>query len=190
MANHSVLQSAAADALHAAPFAIAPVAGRPALLNRGVRRMAGRSRRSPVPDAQAWRGYEDDLDVRHLHRLFFGKTIHEVQQYFGEGRSIERMDELLFAPRPVFQYYVHAFAEFLRSDEAKGDPDSAGPFLTLLEAREKRDPGSVCKIYDSLKGILAFLRDRQEYFDADVSIYGNLRDRVDDIARLCDCARE
>lgn len=65
-----------------------------------------------IPDESAWCGYEDDLDVRYLHGLFYGKSLEEVQEYFGEGRSIERAGELLFSPRPVFQYYVQAFAHF------------------------------------------------------------------------------
>lgn len=35
-------------------------------------------------------GYEADLEVRHGHKLFFGKSIDEVQSYFAGGRSIER----------------------------------------------------------------------------------------------------
>ena len=63
-----------------------------------------------VPDESDWHGYESDFDVRDLHGRFFGKSHGQVQEYFGEGRSISRMDELMFAPRPVFQYYVQSFA--------------------------------------------------------------------------------
>ena len=58
-------------------------------------------------------------------------------------QSIERADELLFMPRQAFQYYVFAFAIFVISENASGDPDSASPFLQLLVALEERDPGSV-----------------------------------------------
>jgi hypothetical protein len=34
--------------------------------------------------------------------------------------------------RGAFQYYVFAFAEFVVSDAAVGDPDSASPFLHLV----------------------------------------------------------
>src|SRR3984957_2858125 len=36
-----------------------------------------------IPGSIEWSGYKDDLDVRHAHKLFFGKPISEVQQYFG-----------------------------------------------------------------------------------------------------------
>lgn len=131
-----------------------------------------------IPGVEEWRGYKSDLDVRHLHSIFFGKDIDDVQEYFGGVQSIARMDELLFAPRPVFRYYVHAYARFLESDDAAEDSDSASAFLSLLEARKKRDRGSVEEVLDSLKEILAFVSHRQDHFDADVNIYGDFRARV------------
>lgn len=139
-----------------------------------------------VPDESAWYGYEDDLDVRYLHGLFYGKSIEEVQKYFGEGRSIERMDELLFAPRQVFQYYIHAFARFVMSEAAAGDSDSASPFLSLLEEREKKDPGSVRNILSSLEDALAFVAEGQVHFDAPIDIYGDFKERVGRLYANCD----
>lgn len=139
-----------------------------------------------IPDESAWYGYEEDLDVHYLHVLFYGKSIEEVQGYFGEGRSIERMDELLFAPRPVFQYYVRAFACFVMSEAAAGDSDSASPFLSLLEEREKREPGSVRIIFPALKEVLAFIAKNQAYFDAPVDIYGDFNERVRKLYETCD----
>lgn len=138
-----------------------------------------------IPDKACWKGYDADLDVKYLCNLFFGKSVEEVQQYFGGTQSIERMDELLFSPRCVFQYYVHAFAKFVMSQKAIGDPDSASPFLSLLEAREKRDPGSVKDIYKSLSETVEFVASHQEYFDADVNIYGDFRELADRIRELC-----
>jgi hypothetical protein len=138
-----------------------------------------------IPDEAGWHGYESDLDVRDLHGLFFGKSIEEVQKHFGNGRSIGRMDELLFAPRPVFQYYVHAFALFLRSERAAGDPDSASPFLSLLEAREERDPGSVRNILPLLESSLDFVAENQNHFDASIEIYGDFQERVQCIRQMC-----
>jgi hypothetical protein len=138
-----------------------------------------------IPDAAAWRGYDEDLDVIELHRMFFGKTNAEVQRYFGDARSISRMDELLFAPRPVFQYYVHGFGMFLMSERAKGDSDSASPFLSLLEAREERDPGSVRNIYASLIRYIEFVASHQEYFEAPVEIYGDFKARAQAIREKC-----
>lgn len=137
-----------------------------------------------IPDERDWLGYESDLDVTHFHRLVFGKPNVEVRHLFRDN-AIERMDELLFAPRRVFQYYVHAFGQYVVSVEAKGKSDVASPFLTLLEAREKRDPGSVRQIFGSLISYIDFIASHQEYFDAPEHIYGSFRQRAHDIRQLC-----
>jgi len=138
-----------------------------------------------IPDESAWYGYEDDLDVKSMHDLFFGRSNTDVQKHFGGGSSIERADELLFAPRPVFQYYVHAFASFVMSQPAKGDPDSASPFLGLLESREERDPGSVKAIFESLVSCVDFIANNQTHFDADIDIYGDFKERALRVREKC-----
>jgi len=141
-----------------------------------------------IPGKTEWAGYETDLDVRDAHRMLFGKTVQEVATAttFGGGRAISRMDELLFIPRGAFQYYVFAFAEYLMTEDARGDPDAASPFLSLLETREKRDPGSVAQIYKNLAPFVEYVSANQEHFDADESIYGNFRERANAIRGACE----
>ena len=131
-----------------------------------------------VPDESAWYGYQDDLDVRYMHGLFFSKSIDDVQDYFVGGRAIERSSELLFAPRPVFQYYIQAFAKFLLSERAVGESDAASPFLHLLENREEKDPGSVREIFSSLVECVDYVARNQDYFDADIDIYGDFNEQA------------
>lgn len=140
-----------------------------------------------IPDDSDWYGYEGNLDVSYIRDLFYGKSNEEVQEYFGENRSIERAVELLSCPRAVFQYYVFAFAHFLTSERAIGDSDSAGPFLGLLEVRENCDPGSVQEIFSSLEEYVAFVASKQDYFEAPIEIYGDFREQYQDIRKAC-CA--
>lgn len=139
-----------------------------------------------IPRRDAWSGYEDDPDVKYAHKLLFGKSTAEVQQYFGGTRSIERADELLFMPRRAFQYYVFAFAEFVISDAAVKDSDSASPFLLLLVNREKRDPGSVSEIYLELRSVVEFVASHQDRYEADPDIYGSFPDLAELLRGLCD----
>ena len=44
--------------------------------------MNERRRRRWTPGREEWLGYEADLDVRYAHKLFFGKTLDEVQSIF------------------------------------------------------------------------------------------------------------
>ena len=94
-----------------------------------------------IPTADDWRGYETDLDVRDAHRMMFGKTNDQIQSLFHRGRSTSRASELLFMPRKAFQYDVFGFAQYLMTDAARGESDSASPFLHLLVNREKRGAG-------------------------------------------------
>jgi hypothetical protein len=139
-----------------------------------------------IPGHAEWAGCETDLDVKYAHKLLFGKSIAEVQGLFGGVRSIERADELLFMPRRAFQYYVFAFAEFVLSEQARGDSDSASPFLRLLVSREGRDPGSVAQIYPPLRQAVEYVASHQELYDADPNIYGDFKDLAAQLKSLCE----
>lgn len=115
----------------------------------------------------------------------FGKSTAEVQQYFGGTASIQRADELLFMPRKAFQYYVQAFAEFVRSDAAIGDADSASPFLHLLINREERDKGSVAEVYADLRPTVDYVAANQSRFDAQPDIYGDFGELADLVRARC-----
>jgi hypothetical protein len=142
-------------------------------------------RKSKIPGQIEWSGYQQDLDVKYAHKLMFGKSTSEVRELFGGVRSIERADELLFMPRGAFQYYVFAFAEFLQTDAATGDPDSASPFLRLLVNREQRDPGSVSQIYSEIAPAVEYVAGRQTQFGADKDIYGSFRELAERLKALC-----
>ena len=129
-----------------------------------------------IPEAKDWEGYQEDLDVKYAYKLLFGKSIAEVMHHFACS-PIERADELLFMPRKAFQYYVFAFAEYLRSEESIGESDAASPFLNLLVNREEKDPGSVMEIYDDLYPVIEFVASHQERFEADPKIYGFFREK-------------
>ena len=141
-----------------------------------------------IPGPTDWAGYEDDLDVKYAHGLFYGKTKSEVLEYFATNDIVcsDRADELLYAPRGAFQYYVFAFADFVLSDAAIGNPNTASPFLNLLLHREEQDPGSVREVYSRLAPVVAFVTENQERFDADLEIYGNFRDIGERIRQACD----
>jgi hypothetical protein len=146
--------------------------------------------RPAIPDAKDWAGYQDDLEIRYAHKLYFGKRIDEVHSLFAQGRSIERASELLFAPRRVFQYYVFAFATYVLSDSAREDSDSANSFLLLLINREQRDPGSVKQIHGRIAPIVSAVAARQAFYNANPDIYGNFRDHEAEFAALCNEPQE
>lgn len=143
-----------------------------------------------IPGVEEWAGYEQDLDVRYAHKLLFGKSVPEVIRHFGGGGSIERADELLFMPRRAFQYYVFAFASYLRTPDAAGNADAPSAFLRLLAHREERDPGSVAQIYPELAEVIDDVAGRQDDYGADRHIYGDFQAHAHRIRALCGVSDE
>jgi hypothetical protein len=140
-----------------------------------------------IPDEAAWAGYDEDLDVQYAHHLLAGKSIDEVKYQFRDTFSIERASELLYAPRPVFQYYVFAFVAIFGSPaESVGESDCASVFLHFLCDREKRDPGSVADIWDELRGTVDHVANNQAFYDANLDIYGDFRDLAAELTALCE----
>jgi hypothetical protein len=138
-----------------------------------------------IPGDVEWAGYKDDIDASHAHSFWFGKSLDEMQAHFPGGRSIERGDELLFMPRLAFQFYVFAFAQYVMSDIAIGDPDGASCFLNYLIAREKRDPGSVTQIYARLEPTIDFVASSQARFDASHDNYGDFIEKAAELKKIC-----
>ena len=139
-----------------------------------------------VPGETEWAGREQDLDVQYAYHRYFGKTTDDVKYDFRD-LVIERASELRFVPRSVFQYYVFAWIDLFESPgESVGQSDCASVFLNLLRDREEADPGSVAEIYAELRVTVEYVAANQEFFDADVDIYGDFRDRAADIKALCE----
>lgn len=145
-------------------------------------------KRRKIPGTKEWAGYEADLDARYARKLYFGKQISEVVGYFAGGRCIERSSELLYMPRGAFQYYIFAFVEYIRSEEAEGDSDAASVFLRLISGREKKDPGSVRAIYRELRADVEFVAANQAYYDASPHIYGSFTELGSQVRDLCEDA--
>lgn len=138
-----------------------------------------------IPTAADWDGYQDDLDARYLHKLVFGKSIAEVQQYFQQAPG-ERACELEYVPRRAFQYYAIAFAEHAVSPSAREDADAASALLHLLLWREQHEPGSVAQIWHRLAKAVDFIAVNQDWYDAPVDIYGSFADLAAEIRALCE----
>jgi hypothetical protein len=143
-----------------------------------------REKIAKIPGADEWVGYKDDIDARCAHRFWFGKSLDDMQPHFSDGRSIERGDELLFMPRPAFQFYIFAFAQYVMSEAAIGDSDGASCFLNHLVAREKRDPGSVSEIYARLEATIDFVAASQARFDASHDVYGDFAEKAEGLKKM------
>jgi hypothetical protein len=137
-----------------------------------------------IPGAEEWAGYKDDFTAREAHSVWFGKSLDDMQPHLEGGRSIQRGQELLFMPRAAFQFYIFAFAQYVMSETAIGDSDSASSFLAFLVARAKRDAESVAEIYARLEPTIDFVSASQSRFDASHDIYGDFSEKAEELRRL------
>lgn len=136
-------------------------------------------RTSSIPTRAEW-GNLDDLDVKYGFKLYGGKSLEEVTPFFLRS-PIERVSELRFAPWEIFNYYVFWFANFLISDASKEEADSASCFLHLVLEKARAEPEKFRSLYPRLKSAVDIIAGRQEFYDADVCIYGSFLDCQRDI---------
>ncbi len=125
----------------------------------------------------------DDPWLAHKEAEYFRDTVRELDatglcHLFQEGSAIERGQELRYVPRKVFQHYIQFFIGYLQSDMSTGDSDSPSVFISLVKDRERRDPGCVTEIMDSISPCLDAIAKSQSRYEADEDIYGNFAEQV------------
>jgi hypothetical protein len=137
-----------------------------------------------IPDEADWDVHESDLDAKYSHKRLLGRSIDDVMYEFRDQAS-EIFIELAMMPRRAFQYYIFAFVQLLNSPgEGVAQSDCASGFLNVLRYREERDPGSVAEIYLDLRATVDCVAANQAFFDADIGIYGDFRERAAELNLL------
>jgi hypothetical protein len=125
---------------------------------------------SSIPSLEDW-GRLDDLDVKYAFNLYGGRSLVEAMPFFVRS-PIERADELLFTPWKVFICYIFCFADFLTSEQSKGESDCASCFLNLVLQRARADPQAFREFYPRLEPAIDKVAGRQRFYEASPQIYG------------------
>lgn len=132
-----------------------------------------------VPLEEDWGNYSDNLDIASAHEVFAGRTNDEMQQEFKKN-VLERVADLRCMPLVPFQYYIFGLKQYIDSGDF-GDfdkPDAASSFIGLVEKKLKAQPNYVVPMLQDLISTIQYIGDNQESFEADIDIYGNLKDKV------------
>jgi len=88
-------------------------------------------------------------------------------------------------PKTPFQFYLEVFMQYLLSKDAINDSDSPNCFLGLIEYKIRYEWSSIKDVYySSILKCMNFIADNQEYFDADIYIYGSFDNKVKEIKEL------
>ena len=138
-----------------------------------------------IPREEDWGDYNADLDQKHAHSVFAGRTNEQMQPFFRRN-PIEMTDELRWMPEVPFRYYMLGFRDFVmaRDFDFLDGSDAASCFLTLVLEKLERQPRHVLPIMPELLSALEFVANNQALFNADESIYGNFREKLARIREL------
>ena len=128
--------------------------------------------RSMPPSETTWGDISHDLDAAHSQKMFFGKTRREAEQLFAEN-AISRQEDLAWMPEKCMQFYIHAYMDYLLSDQSKSDPDAASCFISLVRTRHDDIRAGGKYLVRRVDSVLVHISSNQTWYDADTSIYGD-----------------
>lgn len=131
-----------------------------------------------VPTEEDWRSEEWGIDTPRAYRHFFGKSLSDAFELFVED-ALYYQEDVMFMPLRCFQFYVHAYIDYLLSDKSKGDSDGASCFFGLVEVRCEDFKTSGEVLLGRVRQVLMDLRGRQDWYAAHRHIYGDFSQRAD-----------
>jgi len=139
-----------------------------------------------VPTEKDWGNYNADLDQRHAHSVFAGRTNNEMRA-FSRRNVIEMTDGLRWMPEVPFRYYMLGFRDFVlaRDFERLGAASATSCFLALVLEKLERQPPHIFRLMPELLPTAEFVARNQSLFEADEKIYGNFLEKLQKIKKLC-----
>jgi hypothetical protein len=143
-----------------------------------ARKNRSREKSLPIPTQEDWGDYESDLDQKHAHSVFGGRTSQEVQSIFRRN-PVEATDELRWMPEIPFRYYMLAFRDFIMAGQFDflSASDAASCFIGLVLEKLETQSRHIAPIMPELLPAVEYVSRNQSQFEADVSIYGNFLDK-------------
>lgn len=135
-----------------------------------------------IPSESDWRSEPWGIDTSCAYEHFSGKSSEEAFQLFQHDACCFQED-LMFMPEACLPFYAGAYMKYLMSAHSRGDSDGAGCFFGLAEFRadEIRTTRGLTR---SFVRCLEHLAQRQQYYDAEESIYGSFPERAEKALRL------
>ena len=93
-------------------------------------------------------------------------------------------------PIKPFQYYIFGYRDFVlaRDFDNYEASDAASSFLNLVISKLKEQPEFVKPILPDLMEDIEFIANNQELYEADESIYGNFKEKLQTIMSLSESA--
>ena len=133
------------------------------------------------------------LDVNYAYERFGGKNNDEMQAAYREN-VIERTDDLRWMPLKPFIYYIYGLKTYvdgvdisnrdINEEWLEDYSDVVDCFIELFLDRAKKDTVEIMKIYPDFESLLEYVAEHQMEYGADLDIYGDLKEKSAEIARI------
>ena len=136
-----------------------------------------------VPTEDDWKRHTDDLDGNWAYKNFFGKNLTEAYEMFVEN-ALHYQEDIMFMPLPCFQYYVHAYIDYLLSEKSKGDSDGANCFFGIVEIRKTDICASGEELCLRVSELLHHIDKKQDWYNANPEIYGDFSAKANEALNL------
>lgn len=136
-----------------------------------------------IPNKKAWGVIrKDSLDEEHAYKQFFGLSVSEAQKKFKEN-ALFYQEDLYYMPLAVFSYYVYAYINHIISEDSFEDSDGASAFMSLVLWQLEDESEYIIddELMKKLIKTSELVSNRQEYYDADVDIYGSFKETYEKI---------
>lgn len=135
-----------------------------------------------IPTEMDWADWRDDLDQRHAHEIYAGRSNEEMQDRFVMA-PVASAGELEFMPAKAFRYYMLGFRDSVLSgkhDDVEA-ANAASCFIRLVQHKLATSPEDIEPIAGQLMPALEYIAENQGAFDAEVEIFGDFRELVNQI---------
>ena len=127
---------------------------------------------------------ESDLDAQWAFKQFFQKPFAEAEEMF-QANALYYQEDLQSMPYAAFNFYAPALAKYITSEQARGDSDGASSFLHMVVWMLKT---ARAMIAPEIELVLVAASQRiardQQFYDADVDIYGRFPEVCAEIESL------
>ena len=129
-----------------------------------------------IPSESDWRSEPWCIDTPCAYEHFSSKTLDEAFDLFVKY-SLYYQEDIMFMPVLCFRYYIHAYIDYLLSDKSEGDSNGASCFFGIIEVRKNDICTSGDQLRDRISEVLHYIGARQEWYSADLDIYGNFMEK-------------
>lgn len=140
-----------------------------------------------IPNRADWGDIDEtDLDGKCSFEHFFDVSFDEAEAMF-QRNALYYQEDLQSMPSAAFNFYAPALAKYIISERAAGDSDGASSFLHTVAWMLKTQRNIIASETEKLLlSASDYVARNQQFYEADVDIYGKFSDTYEEIRSLAE----